>query len=209
MGSIQEPCPPDLCSVCPKTSQGWVAKGTQGNHQGMENSNEHRSKLCFLSCESTSSLPSPHTYVPLSIIFTFSSFPRSIPFLLFLPLSFKSKPYSGSESEVGQNQNQKWFWISGAFASVGGCFGCLSTCGGTLLPFTGQWLGPRVAKYTQQYLGPYKIRSCPENNAPIEKHCFKLSFWKAKTYPISFFIYLFTSPIFDKHLFCPRYYVSC
>lgn len=107
MGSIQEPCPANLCSVCPETSQGWVAKGAQGNHQGMENSNEHRSKLCFLSCESTSSLPSPHTYVPLSIIFTFSSFPRSIPFLLFLPLSFKSKPYSGSESEVGQNQNQK------------------------------------------------------------------------------------------------------
>lgn len=68
----------------------------------------------------------------------------------------------------------------------------LSPCmRGAPLPFIGQWQGPRDAKHTQQYLEPYKIRSCLKNNAPVEKHCFKLWISERQKHISFYFIHSF------------------
>lgn len=140
-----------------------MAKGTQENHQDMEDSDEHCANPCFLSHQPASPLPG------------------SIHFLL--PLSFKPTPYSGSESEVGQLLRGIW---KGEW-----CFGCISAWGSTLLPFTWRWLGPKDAQHTQQDLGPYTIKSHPETNAAVEKHFFRLGVSERQGHILFYFIHSF------------------
>lgn len=120
---------------------GWVAKGTPENPLGLGNANEqHQSKPDIVSCQTASPLFST-PFFSRCPLFLFRHFPDLSPFCC------SCCPFHSSQ-HCAMLLNQRWDSPLRRIWKYGRCFGCANAWGGTLLAFTGQWLGPRDSKHT-------------------------------------------------------------